>query len=222
MNKGFDDYLAGYLDYCGNEIGSLFKEVISNEKYSEDFLNFFASINLRDNGAGLVECFDMARYFAIYGGLHEIDDVHCALRNAADFYCRALKCYRASDPDGAWRNISESRFHMGIVYCGIYIKKISVPYSDPVVTKIINGKRSSAGLDSLREIFCDLLNERRPHGGWKGQTAAVNELLPTVMERYFALGSDVTCRKDEASVKKTLSNWLKQNADVIAVYNNFS
>lgn len=219
MDKVGDSYLAERIYYCGFQIGIYFKAIIDNEEYKDDFYDFVASEGqVEPSSTKSFECFDMDYYFGIYEGFSEFDDVHCALRCSVKFYCAAKNCYKKNDHEGAWANLSEVRFHLGIVYCGLYIKKISESKDSRIALAIRNGKKSGDKFAPLQEVFCEILREMRPRVGWRCQQATIEFLLPYLLERCSDLGYEHIAKLGKNAVKTKLLSWLKNDDSVRGVY----
>ena len=209
------------LEFCKKQLMYLQGQIIKNPaRFREYCLFFFETLGpfLADSEAESALLDDDMLYFAMHTAIHESDDITYSFRHAVLFLDKAIHYHLEGNETKAWINLAESRFHMGIVDCSLFIKITKESKKNVSAITRKGGRNRGSKLDTLRSIFISLLASEKPPLGWQTRSGAVARLLPKASEIYEEKKKSEPTLYQLPNMATTLRNWLKQNQAVRDVY----
>ncbi|MCG9055146.1 hypothetical protein LH442_03905 [Laribacter hongkongensis] len=218
--------LPSCLKFCKRQFAQLHGHILNNPRLLGEYCGFYLELggsfqsdpNVLESLSRDERILDDMFYFASHPELRESDDVNLSFRWALLFLEKAIRNQQDGKETEAWINLAESRFHMGIVDCALFIKITKESPDDLTYVARKGGRNRGSKLDTLRDIFIRLLESEKPSRGWKTRSDAVARLLTKVSEIYEEQKKNDPTLYQVPDMATTLRNWLKQNPVVRDVY----
>ena len=209
------------LEFCKRQLMYLQGQIIKNPARFREYCFFFFEtpgpfLAASEAESALLD--DDMLYFAMHTAIHESYDITYSFRHAVLFLDKAIHYHLHGDETKAWINLAESRFHMGIVDCSLFIKITKESKKNVSAIARKGGRNRGSKLDTLRSIFISLLASEKPPLGWQTRSGAVARLLPKASKIYEEKKKNQPTLYQVPDIEKTLRNWLKQNREVQEVY----
>ena len=218
--------LSSCLKFCKRQFTQLHRHILNNPRLLGEYCGFYLKLhgpfqsdpNILTSLSRDESIFDDMLYFASHHDLRESDDINFSFRQALLFLDKAIRSQQEGNETEAWINLAESRFHMGIVDCSLFIKITKESKKNVSAIARKGGRNRGSKLDTLRSIFISLLASEKPPLGWQTRSGAVARLLPKASEIYEEKKKSEPTLYQLPNMATTLRNWLKQNQAVRDVY----